>query len=72
MRNIRRRDSLPQALMDILGHQVLKPHYEVRAANSGEKALRIARSTPAPDLILLDVMMPATWSASGASRPRPT
>ncbi len=37
---------------------LLLPHYRVRAATSGEKALRIAHSRPRPDLILLDVMMP--------------
>ena len=39
-------------------NELLLPYYQVRAATSGEKALRIAASTPAPDLILLDVMMP--------------
>ncbi|MDD4880520.1 MAG: two-component system response regulator [Gallionellaceae bacterium] len=38
--------------------RVLQPHYRVRAANSGERALETAASTPRPDLILLDVMMP--------------
>jgi putative two-component system response regulator len=37
---------------------VLQPHYRVRAANGGAAALRVAGSDPAPDLILLDVMMP--------------
>jgi putative two-component system response regulator len=37
---------------------LLRPRYGVRAANSGEKALRIAAGEPKPDLILLDVMMP--------------
>lgn len=37
---------------------VLEPHYQVRAATTGEKALRIAETSPRPDLILLDVMMP--------------
>lgn len=37
---------------------LLRPHYHVRAATSGEKALRIVASEPRPDLILLDVMMP--------------
>lgn len=36
----------------------LEPHYRVRAANSGERALRVAASEPRPDLILLDVVMP--------------
>jgi len=37
---------------------LLLPAYRVRAANSGERALRIAGSSPRPDLVLLDVMMP--------------
>lgn len=37
---------------------LLLPHYDVRAVNSGERALRAAASKPRPDLILLDVMMP--------------
>jgi putative two-component system response regulator len=41
-------------LMDNL----LKDIYTVRAANNGEKALRIARAESPPDLILLDIMMP--------------
>ena len=37
---------------------LLRPDYQVRAANSGESALRAAASEPRPDLLLLDVMMP--------------
>lgn len=37
---------------------LLTPEYTVRAARSGEQALRAARVAPCPDLILLDVMMP--------------
>ena len=36
---------------------LLRPHYQVSAATSGEKALRLVADSP-PDLILLDVMMP--------------
>ncbi len=36
----------------------MQPLYRVRAANSGERALAIARSDLQPDIILLDVMMP--------------
>lgn len=43
--------------LTVLG-ELLQPHYMVRVANSGERALRAARGTPRPDLILLDVMMP--------------
>ncbi|BBP01919.1 response regulator [Sulfuriferula nivalis] len=38
--------------------QLLQPTYQVRAANSGVRALQVAASVPKPDLILLDVMMP--------------
>ncbi|MFZ2162498.1 MAG: ATP-binding protein [Sideroxyarcus sp.] len=41
----------------VLG-SLLQPHYDVMAAPSGELALQIAATTPQPDLILLDVMMP--------------
>jgi putative two-component system response regulator len=37
---------------------LLEGNYTIKLANSGEKALRIARTLPVPDLILLDVMMP--------------
>jgi putative two-component system response regulator len=38
--------------------QLLQSDYLVRAARSGESALRAAASEPRPDLVLLDVMMP--------------
>lgn len=38
--------------------EVLQPTWRVRAANSGRRALQIASGEQAPDLILLDVMMP--------------
>ena len=38
--------------------ELLMNEYEVKVANSGEKALRIAQTDPPPDLILLDIMMP--------------
>ena len=38
--------------------ELLQPIYLVRAATSGQKALRIVVTSPRPDLILLDVMMP--------------
>ena len=37
---------------------ILKDNYRVKAALSGERALRVAAVQPYPDLILLDVMMP--------------
>ncbi|WP_026603136.1 ATP-binding protein [Methylomonas sp. 11b] len=38
--------------------QFLAPYYQVLVATSGQRALQLARGTPKPDLILLDVMMP--------------
>ena len=49
-------DDTPQNL-SVLG-ELLQPLYRVRAANSGERALRAVATLPRPDLILLDVMMP--------------
>ncbi|PTQ74295.1 two-component system response regulator [Pseudomonas sp. GV071] len=49
-------DDTPDNLM--LMTELLKDHYRVKAANSGEKALRILQGGSLPDLILLDIMMP--------------
>jgi putative two-component system response regulator len=49
-------DDDPENLVVLGG--LLQPHYEVLVAPSGERALGIAAGRPAPDLILLDVMMP--------------
>ena len=49
-------DDHPENLT-IIG-ELLQPTYAVRAANSGERALRLAEMLPQPDLVLLDVMMP--------------
>jgi putative two-component system response regulator len=49
-------DDTPENLA-VLG-ELLQPHYRVRVANSGARALQVASSDPRPDLILLDVMMP--------------
>jgi putative two-component system response regulator len=38
--------------------EVLRPEFKVKAARNGERALKIAEDSPAPDLILLDVTMP--------------
>ncbi|MGN7612113.1 SpoIIE family protein phosphatase [Magnetococcales bacterium HHB-1] len=37
---------------------ILSTAYRTQIAKNGEKALQFARSTPKPDLILLDIMMP--------------
>jgi putative two-component system response regulator len=49
-------DDTPDNLM--LMTNLLKDRYRVKAANSGEKALRVLEGDPLPDLILLDIMMP--------------
>lgn len=49
-------DDTPENI-DVLSG-TLKPEFQVRAATSGEKAIRIAQSNRPPDLILLDIMMP--------------
>ena len=49
-------DDTPENLT-VLG-ELLQPRYRVRVANSGQRALQVVASTPRPDLILLDVMMP--------------
>ena len=38
--------------------ELLRPNFQVLAATTGEGALCVANTLPAPDLILLDVMMP--------------
>nr|WP_240901849.1 HD domain-containing phosphohydrolase [Wenzhouxiangella sp. XN24] len=38
--------------------RLLRPAYRVRAVNSGARALQAVTSTPRPDLVLLDVLMP--------------
>ena len=42
----------------VLMSSLLKDIYKVKVADTGEKALMIALSDTAPDLILLDIMMP--------------
>jgi len=49
-------DDIPENLAVLA--ELLAPSYRVLVANSGSRALRLARSEPRPDLILLDVMMP--------------
>jgi phosphoserine phosphatase RsbU/P len=41
-----------------IANSILKDIYKIRIATSGAKALELAKVTPLPDLILLDVMMP--------------
>lgn len=49
-------DDLPENLTVL--SDLLMTNYQVRIANSGQKALRIINQPTYPDLILLDVMMP--------------
>ena len=49
-------DDTPENLA--LMQALLKDHYTLKGANNGERGLQIARSTPHPSLILLDIMMP--------------
>jgi putative two-component system response regulator len=49
-------DDTPENLT-VLG-EILMPHYRVRVASSGARALAAVESEPRPDLVLLDVMMP--------------
>lgn len=49
-------DDVPENLLVLT--ELLKDDYEVRVANSGARALRLAMQLPTPDLILLDIMMP--------------
>lgn len=49
-------DDTPDNLALLSG--LLKDDYQVKVANNGETALKIATADPPPDLILLDVMMP--------------
>ncbi|MEQ8263914.1 two-component system response regulator [Pseudohaliea sp.] len=49
-------DDTPQNIDLLAG--LLRPHYQVKVANRGRRALEIVRSPAQPDLILLDIMMP--------------
>lgn len=49
-------DDTPENLS--LMSDLLREHYRVKVATNGERALRIAGAAEAPDLIMLDVMMP--------------
>ena len=49
-------DDTPENIEVLAG--ALKDKYRIKAANSGKLALKIAQMMPAPDLILLDIMMP--------------
>ena len=59
-------DDTPDNLM--LMTDLLKDKYRVKAANSGEKALRVLQGDTLPDLILLDIMMPGMSGHEVAER----
>jgi len=43
--------------IEILNH-LLSKTYKIKAARNGETALKIARTAPSPDIVLLDIKMP--------------
>ncbi len=49
-------DDTPENLM--LMRELLKDSYQIKVANGGERAIRLASTGSPPDLILLDIMMP--------------
>src|SRR5687768_11400869 len=49
-------DDTPENLS--LMSRLLRPEYVVKVAPSGARALQIVSEAPAPDLVLLDIMMP--------------
>jgi putative two-component system response regulator len=59
-------DDTPDNLM--LMTDLLKDRYRVKAANSGEKAMRVLQGDTLPDLILLDIMMPGMSGHEVAQR----
>jgi len=59
-------DDTPQNLSLMSG--LLRDDYRVLVANGGERALALAQGDPAPDLILLDIMMPGMDGYTVCSR----
>jgi CheY-like chemotaxis protein len=49
-------DDTPENIQ--VAREILKDTYKIRVATNGDKALELVTVQPAPDLILLDVMMP--------------
>jgi putative two-component system response regulator len=50
-------DDIPDEIFVL--DEILKDEYQVKAVTNGEAALKIAQSDNPPDLILLDILMPA-------------
>ncbi len=51
--------------------EILKDSYKIKIANNGVRALEMATAMPAPDLILLDIMMPEMDATKYARASRP-
>ena len=49
-------DDVPENIQVLM--ETLKEDYSIIAATSGQKAIALASTDPAPDIILLDIMMP--------------
>ena len=49
-------DDLADSLQQLT--HLFQPQYRVLAATSGEIGLQVAKHSPQPDLIILDVLMP--------------
>jgi two-component system sensor histidine kinase/response regulator len=49
-------DDAPENIMVL--DEILRADYKVKAANNGERALKIVLSEPPPDIVLLDILMP--------------
>ena len=49
---------------------ILEDNYELLVATDGESAIDLATKNK-PDLILLDVIKPSSWNASGCAAPPP-
>jgi CheY-like chemotaxis protein len=47
-----------RAIRDVMAEVLVDHSYEVDVAANGQQALEICCSTPTPDLILLDLLMP--------------
>lgn len=49
-------DDTPSNIQTV--NSILKELYKLRVATNGSKTLELVKVAPAPDLVLLDVMMP--------------
>ena len=58
-------DDTPSNIQTV--NSILKELYKVRIATNGPKALELVKVAPAPDLVLLDVMMPGMDGYDGCT-----